>query len=331
MSLEAVLRIVVLGGAGYIGSHFSHLALKRGWDVIVFDDLSTGHSWAVQGGKIVVANILDTVMLTDTLRGADAVCHFAAKSLVEESVANPSLYFRNNVCGTESVLRAMDLANVRNLVFSSTAAVYGIPANNVPVLTESHLASPVNPYGQSKLQAEVLIDQWARRGNKRAISLRYFNAAGAMPEAGLGEAHEPETHLIPNILRILLSYPRKEFKLFGDDYPTDDGTCVRDYIHVTDIGIAHIMGLEFLIQTNNPFTVCNLGSGVGYSNLEVIKACESIAGRSLNVKTYPRRIGDPPMLVSSNSKALDLLGWEPSNSDLYEVIGSAYRWHHANR
>ena len=324
------LRVVVLGGAGYIGSHFSYLATINGLEVIVFDDFSTGHDWAVKKNRLIVGNILETRKLAEVLIGADAVCHFAAKSLVAESVACPDLYFHNNVAGTESVLEAMSLANVNNLVFSSTAACYGMPSEQNELITEKYPALPINPYGQSKLEAEALIETWASKAENRAIAFRYFNAAGAMPEAGLGEAHEPETHLVPNVLKALLSDSIQEFKLYGTDYPTADGTCVRDYVHVKDIALAHLAGLSFLENTEDRFTVVNLGSAIGYSNLEVIKACERVTGRTLNIQAVSRRDGDPPVLVASQAKALDLLGWKPQHSVLEEIILSAYKWHSAN-
>jgi UDP-glucose 4-epimerase len=221
----------------------------------------------------------------------------------------------------------MEIADVRHLVFSSTAAVYGIPTGENRVLTEESATRPINPYGQSKLKAEYLIKNWVRRDLRRGIAFRYFNAAGAMPDFGLGEAHDPETHLIPNILKALLSGSQQEFRLFGDDYPTPDGTCVRDYIHIRDIALGHLAGLDFLLKTCAPFTVCNLGSSVGYSNLEIARACERISGSSLNINVAARRDGDPPILVASNLRAFDLLGWKPQYSELDEIIGSAYRWH----
>lgn len=323
------MKLVVLGGAGYIGSHFCQLATENGFEVVIYDDLSTGHVWAAKDLPLVVGNILDTEMLTKTLLSADAVCHFAAKSLVAESVSNPDLYFDNNVNGTRSLLKAMNSAGVSRLIFSSTAATYGIPQSN-NVLTELDSVRPINPYGQSKLDAEILINEWASHSGGNAIAFRYFNAAGAMPECGLGEAHDPETHLIPNILNSIISKGGEQFQLFGDDYPTSDGTCVRDYIHVKDIGLAHLAAVSYLTETKNHFTVCNLGSAVGYSNLEVIRACEEMSGGSVDYAVSHRREGDPPVLVASYQKALDLLGWQPINSTIENIVESAYEWHRQN-
>lgn len=322
------MRILVLGGAGYIGSHFCRLAADAGFEVRIFDDFSAGHDWAVSDFDAVSGNILDTNLLTEALASVDAVCHFAAKIVVSESVTNPGIYMENNVGGTQSVLIAMSRARVRALVFSSTAAVYGMPEEGLNVITEDCVPQPINPYGESKLQAEQLIQSWAEVGNGVAMCFRYFNAAGALPEFGIGEAHDPETHLIPNILRALITGSGDSFELYGDDYPTEDGTCVRDYVHVADIADAHLLGLEYLGEAaTDPFTICNLGSGLGYSNLEVIRACEAVHGAHLDYQIKPRRAGDSARLVASNNRARDLLGWTPRRSDIETIVSGAYEWH----
>lgn len=294
----------------------------------MLDNLSTGHRWATSDFEFTEGDILNTETLARAMKGVDAVCHFAAKIVVSESVQDPSAYWKNNVDGTASVLRAMHRTGVKRLVFSSTAAVYGMPEHSVRLIAEDHPCRPINPYGMGKLQAERLIAQWVESGLGKAIAFRYFNAAGALPEAGLGEAHEPETHLIPNVLRALVtSNDGAGFQLYGTDYPTPDGSCIRDYVHVVDIAKAHISGLDALEGSLRSLEICNLGSGGGYSNLEVIKACETMVGRVLNYEVMSRREGDPAMLVSSHEKATSLLGWRPANSQLETIIESALQWH----
>lgn len=322
------MRILVLGGAGYVGSHFCRLADSAGIAVRVFDNFSTGHHWAVDSFEVEQGDILDTPRLAQAMVDVDAVCHFAAKIVVSESVKHPMLYESNNVGGTYSVLEAMSQHGVRALVFSSTAAVYGSPDPNMAIIHERCPCQPINPYGASKARAEQLIADWARSGKGSAIAFRYFNAAGALPQHGLGEAHNPETHLIPNILRALIFQKPNPFELYGDDYPTPDGTCIRDYIHVADIANAHLLGVEHLLMSESTnLEICNLGTGVGYSNLEVIKACEVLHSTDLQYKVESRRLGDPARLVASNERAQQLLGWAPNLSDLNTIVGSAYQWH----
>jgi UDP-glucose 4-epimerase len=322
------IKLLVIGGAGYIGSHFVYLASQAGFEVTVFDDLSTGHDWAVGECSLIRGNtLLDAAKLSKACEGVDVVIHFAAKSVVAESVNKPLEYLTNNVLGVENVLWAMEQAGVRNLVFSSTAAVYGVPPNGVSILSEDHLPSPINPYGESKLKAEKAIEQWAHKSGGKAVAFRYFNAGGAMPEAGLGEAHDLETHLIPNVLKALLIDSGQTFELYGADYPTQDGSCIRDYIHVKDIAFAHLAGLEFVSKTKAGLTVCNLGSSKGHSNFQVIRMCERVSGRQLRFDIKDRRVGDPPILVASNSRAKELLEWYPRHSSLEEIVESAYRWH----
>ena len=322
------MRVLVLGGAGYVGSHFCRLADSAGMAVRVYDNFSTGHHWAVDSFQVEQGDILDTSRLARAMSDVDVVCHFAAKIVVSESVMYPMLYETNNVAGTASVLEAMSQRGVSALVFSSTAAVYGSPDPSTALIPESCACQPINPYGVSKARAEQLIAEWAATGKGSAIAFRYFNAAGALPEHGLGEAHNPETHLIPNILRALISNDSKAFELFGDDYPTPDGTCIRDYIHVADIADAHLLGVEHLLMSKSKnLQVCNLGSGIGYSNFEVIKACEVAHARTLQYRVLSRRIGDPARLVASNERARQLLGWQPKYSDLETIVGTALQWH----
>ena len=318
------MRILVIGGAGYIGSHCARLASLNGHDVSIFDNFSSGHRWACGDFPIFESDISDTNLLSRCLSGFDVVFHCAAKIIVTESVAFPNLYFETNVNGTESILRAMTIANVRKIVFSSTAAVYGSPGE-VSVLNETHDCSPINPYGVSKLRAEERIRSWVSQTGGAATIFRYFNAAGAVADVGLGELHEPETHLIPNIINAMLYPEVHQFQLFGDDYPTSDGSCVRDYVHVSDIAKAHLLALD--AQAAGKFDIFNLGHGAGYSNLEVIRACESILKTSLDYEVAPRRDGDPPCLLTSNTLAYDRLGWIPEKSDLNRVVSDAIRWH----
>lgn len=320
------MKLLVLGGAGYIGSHFSLLAKFEGHEIITYDNLSTGHRFACTG-DLVVGDVLDTKKLIDAMRGVDVVCHFAAKSVVSESVAVPSIYEMNNVKGTASVIEAMKSVNVKSLVFSSTAAVYGDPEESASAISESQSCNPVNPYGASKLSAERLIADYVASGAGSAIAFRYFNAAGALPEHGLGEAHDPETHLIPNILKSCKKEQRRKvFTLYGNDYATRDGTCIRDYVHVCDIAQAHILGIQYLAGSDRAFNVCNLGSENGYTNLEVIKVCEEVTGRQLVYDVADRREGDPTCLLASSQRAKELIGWKPEQN-LEQMITSAWRWH----
>jgi len=317
------MRLLVAGGAGYIGSHFKVLAEQSGHEVVVIDDFSTGHHWAIGDSRLIRGSLFDRELLIESLSGVDAVCHFAAKIVVSESVANPELYMRNNVDGTRNLLNAMTDTGCERLVFSSTAAVYGNPIGDQPITEDSEL-KPINPYGVSKLTAENHIDRWASKPGRSATIFRYFNAAGAMPEHRLGELHQPETHLIPNILNALIAPEQHRFHLFGNDYPTPDGTCIRDYVHVRDIAIAHLRALE---QLQPGSTIFNLGHGRGYSNLEVLRACEKAVGRRLNYVVSERRPGDPARLITDNRKVKVELGWAPTCSDLDSIIGDALIWH----
>jgi len=317
------MKGLVLGGAGYIGSHCARLAELQGHDVSVFDDFSSGHRWACGGLRVFVGNILDEDYLAHCMRGFDAVFHCAAKIVVSESVERPDWYALNNVQGTASILGAMAKTSCNVLAFSSTAAVYGIPLKSKP-LTELDPLKPINPYGETKVVAESLIKEWARQGGRSATIFRYFNAAGALAEWNLGELHEPETHLIPNMINSLLNPDENTFRLFGCDYPTHDGSCIRDYVHVSDIASAHLLALE---TRRSGCRIFNLGHGSGYSNLEVMQACADAVGVPLRYEVSSRRPGDPPTLVTSNDRAKADLDWIPLKSDLKTIVGDAVRWH----
>ena len=318
-------HILVCGGAGYIGSHMCKALARAGRVPVAFDNLSTGHRVAVQWGPLVEADLLDPQALARAFREfrIDAVMHFAARSLVGESMRQPGLYFRNNVTGTLNLLDAMREAAVERLVFSSTAAVYGDP--EYTPIDEAHPARPINPYGWSKLMAERQIAECCRAHGMRAACLRYFNAAGADPDGETGEAHEPETHLIPNILLAALDPSRGPVRLFGDDYATPDGTCVRDYIHVADLCEAHLLALDYL-EDHPGSHVFNLGTGVGNSVAEVLAACRALMDGKPAADIQPRREGDPPVLVASAQRARRELGWTPRRS-LADCIESASAWH----
>jgi UDP-glucose 4-epimerase len=318
-------RILVCGGAGYIGSHMVKLLLGQGSEVTVFDNLSTGHRAAVGEAELVVGDIRDRTALSALFarRSFDAIMHFCASSIVADSVANPYAYYDNNVHGTLCLLDAARDAGINRFVFSSTAAVYGVPEQDL--IGEDHPTRPVNPYGASKLMSERILSDAASAYGMHSVSLRYFNAAGADPDGQLGESHQPETHLIPNILRSALDSGLR-LQVFGTDYATVDGSCVRDYIHVADLADAHLRALTFLDGHPGAHHF-NLGSGKGYSVLQVVDAAREATDRPIPVSVRPRRPGDPPVLVASNRRALDELGWRPRRSDLREIIASAWRWH----
>ncbi|MAM71128.1 MAG: UDP-glucose 4-epimerase GalE [Gammaproteobacteria bacterium] len=320
------MNILVCGGAGYIGSHVLKHLRAKGHSCHVLDNFSSGHEWALLGASCSKADILDQAALDKifSARPFDVVMHFCARSLVAESVTDPALYYRNNVSGTLNLLETMQKHGVNKLVFSSTAAIFGEPQEEI--ISEAHPRQPLNPYGHSKLMVEQMLQDFAEAGGLDSIALRYFNAAGADPEAELGEVHEPETHLIPNILLSLLDgESRREFKIFGKDYPTPDGTCVRDYIHVNDLASAHVLGMEYLFEHPGAH-VFNLGSQRGYSVLEVMQACEQISGKKVNYQFAGRRPGDPARLVASSLLAQQELGWQAEYS-LEQIIETAWNWH----
>jgi UDP-glucose 4-epimerase len=291
----------------------------------VLDDFSTGHEWAVKDCEVLRVNLLDQDKLAQTLKGRyfDGVVHFAAKSLVGESFIKPDLYYHNNVVGTLNLVSEMLRCGMNNLVFSSTAAIFGNPV--IDKIDENHPKTPINPYGQSKLMVENMLRDICSVYDFNATCFRYFNAAGAHKSGEIGEEHDPETHLIPNILKSALS-GGNELKVFGHDYNTHDGTCVRDYVHVTDLAQAHLLGLANM-KKDKGFSVFNLGNSKGFSVLDVIKGCERVLSNSIRYEMNPRREGDPAVLVADSTKATHYLGWKPEFSDLDEIIKSAWHWH----
>lgn len=319
------MAVLVSGGAGYIGSHTVLRLVERGEDVVVVDNLSKGHQRALKGGKLYVGNLQDQIFMRKVFKenNIDAVIHFAAYSLVGESVEMPLKYYENNVGATIGLLTIMKEFDVKNIVFSSTAAVYGEP-QNIPIL-ETDPTNPTNPYGACKLAVEDML-KWAKESNDiQYISLRYFNAAGAHESGEIGEDHDPETHLIPIVLKTALGQ-REKISIFGNDYPTKDGTCVRDYIHVMDLADAHVCALERL-RTAGKSGIYNLGNGKGFSVREVIDAAKQVTGSAIEVETVPRRKGDPAILVASAEKAKKELGWQPQYDQLEKIIEDAWRWH----
>ena len=319
------MNVLVVGGAGYIGAHMCKCLAEAGHTVVVLDNLATGHREAVKWGALVEGSLGDQHLVLDTLKthSIDAVMHFAASSLVGESMVDPYKYYLNNGVATLSLLMAMKEADVKQFVFSSTAAIFGEPQTEL--IDEKHPCQPINPYGNSKLAVEILLGDAVRAYGLRATSLRYFNAAGADPSAVIGESHEPETHLLPKLLRHAVG-EKLGVQIFGTDYPTRDGTCIRDYIHVNDLAQAHLRALEYSRQTPG-FHRFNLGNGEGYTVLEVIAAVESVIGRKLDVPRGPRRRGDPAMLVASSAKARQVLGWSPSAPQIEQIVADAWRWH----
>jgi len=315
------MRVLVTGGAGYIGSHAVRALLRRGHGVRIYDNLSTGHRSLAEGSELVIADIGDLDKLTSALRGIDAVMNFAACAYVGESVQNPRKYFENNVqTGLRFLNKVLD-CGVRNFIQSSTAAVYGLPA--VSPIREEIPRQPVNPYGASKLFFEHALDAYKTAYGLRYVAFRYFNASGADDSGEIGEIHDPETHLVPRILQVAAGMI-PEIEIFGSDYPTPDGTCIRDYVHVSDLAEAHVLGLEYL-ERGGESTALNLGTGAGYSVSEVIAAVEKVVGRKVNKKFGPRRPGDPPSLVADPSKAQSALGWKASRT-LTEIVSSAWVW-----
>jgi len=318
-------HVLVCGGAGYIGAHMAKALARAGCKVTVFDNLSTGHRAAVQWGELVEGDLLDKEALERLFktRRFDAVMHFCALSQVAESVRDPYAYYRNNVVGTLNLLDVMHHAGVKQLVFSSTAAVYGVPTTDK--LDESHSTLPINPYGASKLMVETMLEDAAKAYGLRSAALRYFNAAGADPEGDIGESHTPETHLIPNVLLHALGMG-EGLKVFGDDYATRDGTCVRDYVHVNDLAAAHLLAMRHLDDHEGAHRF-NLGSGSCYTVMEVIEAARKVTGKSISFSLAPRRAGDPPVLVADSKRAVEVLGWHPSFIDMPAIIETAWRWH----
>ena len=318
------MSILIVGGAGYIGSQTAKVVAAAGLEPVVFDNLVYGHEWAVKWGPLVRGDLADRASLADALKRhrVDAVIHFAAYAYVGESVTNPRKYYGNNVGGTMNLLDAMVDAGVRDIVFSSTCATYGEP-QKVPI-PEDHPQSPVNPYGETKLAVEKMLHWYAQAYGLRYAALRYFNAAGADPDGDVGEDHDPETHLIPLAIDAALGR-RGGLEIYGTDYPTPDGTAVRDYIHVVDLAEAHVRALARL-REGVPSLRLNLGTGSGHSVRAVVAAVGTIAGRPVPFREVGRRAGDPPALVADNRVAAEALGWKPRFADLEVIVDHAFRW-----
>ena len=316
------MAILVLGGAGYIGSHAARALRRSGYEVVLYDNLSTGFRRLAQGFELVEGDIADEARLRPVLARVDAVMHFAAHAYVGESVENPRKYFQNNVVGALSLLNSALAAGIRRFVFSSTCAVYGIP-ERIPI-TEQTAREPVNPYGASKLFFENALAAYGRAYGLRSVSLRYFNAAGADENGETGELHDPETHLIPLAL-VASTTNGPELQIYGSDYPTPDGTCVRDYVHVNDLADAHVRALQYLERNGVDSLATNLGTGRGHSVLEIIQAAENATGRPVRRKIGPRRPGDPPVLVADPAKAQSVLGWT-AKRNLADIVSSAWTW-----
>ncbi|MDJ0795839.1 MAG: UDP-glucose 4-epimerase GalE [Calothrix sp. MO_167.B12] len=325
---SAKTTILVTGGAGYIGSH-TVLALKQaGYEVIVLDNLVYGHQDLVEKVlqvELIVGDISDRSLLDNLFqtRNITAVMHFSAYAYVGESVQEPAKYYNNNVVATLNLLEAMQAARINKFVFSSTCATYGVP--DVVPITEDHPQNPINPYGASKLMVERILADFDVAYNLKSVRFRYFNAAGADPEGRLGEDHTPETHLIPLVIFTALG-KRESISIFGNDYPTPDGTCIRDYIHVTDLADAHILGLEYLLKGGDS-EVFNLGNGYGFSVKKVIETTKQVTGKDIKIVECDRRPGDPPVLIGSAEKATNILGWQPQYSSLEDIIAHAWQWH----
>lgn len=317
------MKLLVTGGAGYIGSIVSRLLIERGHEVVVLDNLERGHREAVAPqAQLVVGDLRRPEQVMDVLAGGgfDGVVHFAALSLVGESVQEPGLYWANNVAGTMNLLNAMVSHDVQRLVFSSTAATYGLP-REIPI-TEDARSAPINPYGSSKLAVDMMIGDFCAAHELAAASLRYFNVAGA--HGCVGEDHEPETHLIPNVLKVALGQS-PDLAIFGTDYPTPDGTAIRDYIHIDDLADAHLLALE--AARPGVHDIFNLGTGSGFSVREIVAAAREVTAHPIPVLESPRRAGDPPQLVASSSKIRERLGWEPQKTDIRTMIADAWAFH----
>lgn len=316
--------VLVVGGAGYIGSHAVRLLERGGHEVWVYDNCGLGHADAVPAGKLLRGDLRDSDLLTNVLREKriDAVMHFAAFASVPESVAEPAKYFDNNVIGTLRLLEAMREVDVKRIVFSSTCATYGIPDSSP--MSEETPQNPINPYGFTKLTMEKALEAYAHAYGFGFAAFRYFNASGASPDGDIGEDHDPETHLIPILLQVALGQ-RDHISIYGDDYPTADGTCIRDYIHVDDLAEAHIRALDHLEPGKG--IKLNLGTGRGNSVLEVIEACRRVTGHEIPSIVTERREGDPPELVADSRRAMEQLGWKPKYLDIESIVKTAWNWH----
>jgi len=320
------MKVAVLGGAGYIGSHTVYELIDADHEVIIVDNLETGHMEAVHEkakfyqGDLRDRTFVDSVFDQETV---DAVIHFAANSLVGESMVDPLKYYDNNVCGTKVLLESMVAHGINKIVFSSTAATYGEP-ERIPIM-EDDRTEPTNTYGETKLSMEKMFKWTAKAHDLRYVSLRYFNACGAHLSGSIGEAHAPETHLIPLILQVP-NNQREAINIFGEDYLTKDGTCIRDYIHVTDLAQAHILAVEYLAKGNDS-NIFNLGNGIGFTVREVIETAREVTGHPIPAVVSERRAGDPAQLIASSEKAKTVLGWEPKYADLEVIIKTAWQWH----
>jgi UDP-glucose-4-epimerase GalE len=321
------MRILVTGGAGYIGSHAVKVFLARGHDVWVCDNLSAGHRAAVPADRLIVADLADLPRLDNALlmHRIEAVVHFAAFAYVGESVSDPGKYYQNNLVNTLGLMECMRRNRVGRLVFSSTCATYGTP-RKVPI-TEDEPQHPINPYGAGKLAVERALADYAAAYQWGYAALRYFNAAGASPDGSIGEDHDPETHLIPLVIQTAMGQ-RPAIEIFGTDYSTPDGTCIRDYVHVDDLAEAHLLALEYLHPGEGHRF--NLGIGRGYSVREVIRTVEEVTGKKVNVKEGPRRAGDPPVLVASSKNIQHELGWKPQFTELRQIVETAWNWHRSH-
>lgn len=325
---QSQATILVTGGAGYIGSHAVLALQQAGYRVIVLDNLVYGHrdiAETVLNVELIEGDTNDRPLLDKLFatHNISAVMHFAAYAYVGESVTDPAKYYQNNFVGTLTLLEAMLAANVKHFVFSSTCATYGVP--QIIPIPEDHPQNPINPYGATKLMVERVLTDFDKAYDFKSVCFRYFNAAGADPQGRLGEDHSPETHLIPLVLQTALGL-RDSIAIFGTDYPTPDGTCVRDYIHVADLAQAHVLGLSYLLNGGNT-TIFNLGNGNGFSVREVIEMARQVTGREIPAIEHPRRPGDPPALVGSGDRARNVLGWNPQYADLHTLISHAWSWH----
>lgn len=321
-------KILVTGGAGYIGSHAVLALQQAGYEVLVLDNLVYGHRELVEEvlqAELIEGDTCDRALLDETFakHNIAAVMHFAAYAYVGESVTEPAKYYHNNVVGTLTLLEAMLAASVKQFVFSSTCATYGVP-KTTPI-PEDHPQSPINPYGTSKLMVEKMLADFSTAYDFHSVTFRYFNAAGADPQGRLGEDHNPETHLLPLVLLTALG-KRESVSIFGTDYPTPDGTCIRDYIHVTDLADAHVLGLKYLLDGGST-AIFNLGNGNGFSVKQAIETARQVTGREIKAIECDRRPGDPPALVGSSEKATQILGWQPQYADLHAILTHAWQWH----
>jgi UDP-arabinose 4-epimerase len=319
------MRVFITGGAGYIGSHTAQRFALAGFEPVVFDNMQTGHRWAVRWGPLAEGDLSDSNRLRDVLARyrPEAVIHFAGSAYVGESMQQPRKYFRNNVVNSLNLLDAMADTGVRHVVFSSSCTTYGTP-QRLPI-AEDHPQQAVSPYGESKLFVERALGWYSAPYDLHFAALRYFNAAGADPDGTIGEVHDPETHLIPLVIQTALGQ-RPFVEVYGTDYPTPDGTAIRDYVHVLDLADAHVRALQHLLDGGENVAL-NLGTGRGHSVLEVIAAVERVGGRPVTMRTAPRRPGDPPSLVADAGKALRVLGWQPQHSSLDTIVQTAWRWH----